>query len=100
MSVEHVIELTVVGVNERDAIEPWRQRLTGLLEGGAIAIEPEDSTCTRFQKRARMPAETNRAVDEQTATPRAELFDNLGRQDGYVHDHTPSSERARASSSV
>ena len=100
MAVEHVVELAVIGMNERHAIAPRRQRLAGPLERLGIAVEPEDSTCAGFEKSARMPAEADRAIDEQAAAFRAQLLEHLGRENGNVRDQMPYSESARASSSV
>ena len=83
-------------MHELDAIAPRRQRLAGELERVAVAIEADEPRRARFEQRARVAAEADRAVDEEAAAFGLQHLEHLGGHDGHVGASNPElRQRAR-----
>ena len=87
-------------MHELDAIAPRRERVARARERVGIAVEADQPRSPRFEQRARVSAETDRAVDEQSALLRAEVIQRFSGHDRNVQHQIPNSDSARASSSV
>ena len=103
--VEHAAKLAVVGVHELDAIAERREPLAAQsASASGSRSRPISRRRARFEQRARVPAEADRAVDEQAAARRLEQRERLGDHDRFVRrrrrHQIPNSDSARASSSV
>ena len=101
--VEHAAKLTVVGVNQLDAVAEPFEPLPGNLQGLGIPVQTEHFRSASFEQHARVPAETHGAVHEQTAARRLQERDRLGSHDRFVdvrRHQIPNSASERASSSV
>ena len=93
--VEHVVERTVVGVDQLHAVGPRGERV-------GVAIQADEARRARFEKRARVAAEADGAVDEQAAATRLQELERFGGHDRNVglRHQMPNCASARASSSV
>jgi hypothetical protein len=98
--VERGVDFAVVGVDERDAVGPRRQCVTGTRKRVLVAVETNHASGAGLEQRTRMAAEAHRTVDEQPAALGTKMLDHLGGQDGQVVDQMPNSASTRASSSV
>ena len=85
---------------ELDAVAPRRERVAGARQRVEIAVEADDARGARFEQRARMAAEPDRAVDEQPALLGAQILQDFGGHDRDVRHQIPNSDSAFASSSV
>jgi hypothetical protein len=99
-AVEHLVDVPVVGVDELDAVVPWRESFAGACERIQVAVETDDARGARFEQRARVPAEADGAVDEEPALLGPKMMQDLGGHDRNVRHQIPNSDSAFASSSV
>src|SRR5581483_6779843 len=97
--IEHVVDRTIVGVHELDAIAPRRERVARDRERVGIAIDADEARSAAGEQRTRVAAEADRAIDEDAAAPRLQLLEDLGGEHRFVRQ-MPNSESAFASSSV
>ena len=105
--VEHDVDLAVVGMHQLDAIRPRCERCAGQRQHFRVAVDPEHPVRTSGQQGPRVPARTDRAIDDPPAARRVEHGNHFRFHDRRVRQRTvrghrqiPSSDRACASASV
>ena len=102
-AVSTSVDLAIVSVHQLDAIAEGGEGVARDGQRVRIAIEADQAVGARVEERAAVAAETDRAVDEESATCRREDLDGFGHHDRLVlrlHRQIPNSASARASSSV
>ena len=83
--VEHGVDRAVIGVHELDAIAPRRERFArASASASASRSRPMTRVAPRFQERARVAAEADRAVDEDAAALGLQMLQHFGGQDRDV----------------
>jgi len=89
-------------MHERDAIAEGRERLARDPQGSGVPIECDDVRRTALEQRARMPAQADGAVDEDSAARRQQHVEHFAHHHRLVSHRRqmPNSASALASSSV
>jgi hypothetical protein len=101
--VENAPKLTVVGMHQLDAIAKSLEPLAGNLQRLGVTVQAEQLRSARFEENARMPAEPDGTIHEQTTARGVQQRDRLCGHDRFVNvmgHQIPNSASERASSSV
>ncbi len=91
-------QLPIVAMHQLEPVAPRLEYFAGRVKSCGISIQSNQSCRTSLEHQARMPAQPDRAVDEQPTSLWLQQFEHFARHDRDVHGSKAKGRRQKAES--